>query len=83
MKFKKKDLKELVEKCQNDPRKLYEEFEKIEKKVSDFNFSVEDCDNILNYNEGTVNIGFHNKKWHGCVWFINGRLDEFLVFKNI
>ena len=82
MKFKKKDLRELVEKCQNDPQKLYDELEKIEKEVSEFNFVLSDCDNLLNYRDGYVNIEFRNKKWHGCMLFFNGRLDDLTIHKN-
>lgn len=81
MKFKKSDLKELVSKYQNDPHKLYEELINIANEIPKFQVAA-DCDNLLDYNDGLVNIEFKNKKWQGSVLFINGSAEELVIFKN-
>ena len=76
MKFKKKDLKKLIEKYSGDASKFYRKMEKISlKSTPQMLVSFDDCDNLLNYNEGFFNIIIKHHKWDASILFIDGQLD--------
>lgn len=76
MKFKKKDLKKLAEKYSSNPAKFYRKVSKMSlKSTPQMWVSLDDCDNLLNYNEGFFNMIIKHHKWDASILFIDGQLD--------
>lgn len=76
MKFKKKDLKKLIEKYSGNAAKFYEKMHKIAlKSTLPMWVALDECDNLMNYNEGSFNMIVKHHKWDASILFINGELD--------
>lgn len=76
MKFKKKDLTKLVDKYPGNAAKFYRKMEKIAlKSTPQMLVTFDDCDNLMDYNEGFFNMIVLHHKWNASILFINGELD--------
>lgn len=77
MEFKKKDLKKLIKKYSGNAAKFYRKMLKMELKTNSpiTWVALDECDNLMDYNEGSFNMIVKHHKWDASILFINGELD--------